>query len=269
MDILNAWLEDLPQQFQGKEFIDGLISAFAKQLEEIQSVFDELDLQTDLDSAIGKNLDNVGTIVNLTRKDAGLLLKKINPNEIDDNMYRAALKYKVLKNTCECTYYDIVNSIRYLWGVDYLVYTEPENRPATILIKMPLFDAENSDPAAARILVFKPAGVAFFYHIGYLAVMECFQGEDVCVPRLDLKYAIPFFDVRLFDGTWYPGGSNLLDAARVNLKIGLNLNMKIESNSETIENTIVETSKNLWTFDGLFMLDGTKTLNAAYRREEI
>ena len=36
MDILNAWLDDLPQQFQGKELIEGLISAFAKQLEEIQ-----------------------------------------------------------------------------------------------------------------------------------------------------------------------------------------------------------------------------------------
>ena len=35
MGILDDWIEDMPQQFQGKERIEALISAFAKQIEEL------------------------------------------------------------------------------------------------------------------------------------------------------------------------------------------------------------------------------------------
>lgn len=35
MDILDKWLDDLPQQFQGKKYIEALISVFAKQLEDL------------------------------------------------------------------------------------------------------------------------------------------------------------------------------------------------------------------------------------------
>ena len=68
MDILDKWLDDLPQQFQGKKYIEALISVFAKQLEDLYKVFEQLDTETDLDSAVGMNLDMVGDIVTLTRK---------------------------------------------------------------------------------------------------------------------------------------------------------------------------------------------------------
>ena len=63
VDILDKWLDDLPQQFQGKKYIEALISVFAKQLEDLYKVFEQLDTETDLDSAVGMNLDMVGDIV--------------------------------------------------------------------------------------------------------------------------------------------------------------------------------------------------------------
>lgn len=71
MKIVDNWLNDLPQQFLEKKNIEALIRAFSKQLQELQQVFDDLENLTDLDTATGQNLDMVGTIIPLSRKEAG------------------------------------------------------------------------------------------------------------------------------------------------------------------------------------------------------
>ena len=68
--ILYNWLNDLPQQFLEKERIEAVIKAFSKQMEEVNSAFMELETLTDIDSATGKNLDMVGTIVPVSRTEA-------------------------------------------------------------------------------------------------------------------------------------------------------------------------------------------------------
>ena len=65
--ILDSWLEDIPQQFRSKKNIGVLIRAFARQMDELQVVFDDLRTKRDIDTAEGKNLDRVGDIVVLTR----------------------------------------------------------------------------------------------------------------------------------------------------------------------------------------------------------
>ena len=78
MGILDKWLDDLPQQFQGKKHIEDLISVFAKQMEDLHRVFKQLDAETDLESAVGANLDMVGDIVTLTRKEADRKSTRLN-----------------------------------------------------------------------------------------------------------------------------------------------------------------------------------------------
>ena len=73
MKIVDNWLNDLPQQFLEKKNIEAMIRAFSKQLQQVQDVFEELTNCTDLDAAIGKNLDMVGTIIPLSRKEAAML----------------------------------------------------------------------------------------------------------------------------------------------------------------------------------------------------
>ena len=74
--IAEQWMRDFPQQFQGRRNIECLVRAFARQLKEVQDVFRELE-KLDLETAKGKNLDMVGDIVGLTRKEAGNPLYRI------------------------------------------------------------------------------------------------------------------------------------------------------------------------------------------------
>lgn len=171
MAILNAWLDDLPQQFQGKEFIEGLISAFAKQFEEIQEVFAELDLKTDLESAVGKNLDMVGDIVTLTRKEAGVLAGiDVTDPVISDERYRQFLKYQMLVNTNECTYNDLMDGLALLWDVSPIYYKEDPALPAVIILTMPFLTPGRKVVTLGEIPMVKPAGVRieFQYYIKVL-----------------------------------------------------------------------------------------------------
>ena len=78
MKIVDSWLNDLPQQFLEKKNIEALIPAFSKQLQEIEDVFDNLKNLTDLDTAAGQNLDMVGTIIPLSRKEADRKSTRLN-----------------------------------------------------------------------------------------------------------------------------------------------------------------------------------------------
>lgn len=143
--ILNALFKDLPQQFHDKAKIEVLFRSYSRQLEEIKQVFYELDNKTNLEDAEGVNLDNVGGIVNLTRREAGLLagIDVIEP-VISDERYRQFLKYKVLTNTSNCTYSDLITGNEMLWGIQNLHYVEDKNYPATIIFASDELDIENA-----------------------------------------------------------------------------------------------------------------------------
>ena len=195
MGILNSWIDDLPQQFQGKQHIEALISAFSRQLEELHGVFKQLDTETDLESAVGKNLDMVGDIVSLTRKEAGLLMG-IGMEEpvISDDRYRKLLRYKVLRDTSDCTYNDIMQSIQILWKTDNIEYFEDPDRPATILIKLRTMNVDSEvDPALGKTLAVKPAGVALVYTINYIVIVENHRMERFFFPRMRMCVAISFW----------------------------------------------------------------------------
>ena len=86
-----------------------------------------------MDTAVGKQLDGVGDIAVMTRKEAGQLAGNPIPFEvIDDNTYRQYLIYKILKNTCDCTYPDIIKAFRMFWDRP-LYYTEDPEQPATMI----------------------------------------------------------------------------------------------------------------------------------------
>ena len=137
MRILDAWLRDLPQQFLGLPKIETLISAFARQLQELEQVFADINEQTDLNTASGRNLDYIGTIIPLSRKDAGLLAGERDPDyEMSDELYRRYLKYWRLVNTEECTYRDLMDGLALLWDATQVHYQEnPGGSPARIHLR--------------------------------------------------------------------------------------------------------------------------------------
>lgn len=168
MAILDEWIEDLPQQFQNKENIETLIRAFSRQIEELLEVFKQLDSLTDLESAVGTNLDMVGDIITLTRKEAGILAGiDVEDPVISDERYRQFLKYQMLVNTNECTYHDLMDGLALLWDVSPIYYKEDPALPAVIILTMPFLTPGGKVVTLGEVPMVKPAGVRieFQYYI--------------------------------------------------------------------------------------------------------
>jgi len=213
--VFDEWINDIPSQFREKKNIEILIKAFSRQLQEVQQMFADLYEKTDLDVAAGQNLDYVGTIIPLTRKEAGELAG-LNVEEpvMSDARYRQFLRYRLLRNTSSCTYYDIMMSLDILWRADNIRYVEDPKRPATILIRLQYTDLDSeTDPAEGKVPALKPAGVTLAYTINYTAVFDQSDLERY-LARIRVHITIPYWVCRLFDGLWKPDGAYLLDAQR-------------------------------------------------------
>ncbi len=221
--LARGWLRDMPQQFQGKPKIEILIRALARQLEEVEAVLGEINELTDVDSAQGKNLDYVGDIVCMSRKEAGEFIKqRYDEPVISDERYREYLRYKILRNTSDCTYWDIMQALDILWDVTKATYYEQEDRPATIFIGLPAVDIEDADPAAGKPQILKPGGVGFIYTVKYGTIVDHRELERVAFFNLEIQSYFRFFELRSLNGEWLLDGSVLLNQ-RVICNMGMEL----------------------------------------------
>lgn len=133
VDYISVLKEDLVEQFRGKPNIEALVEVIGIELQQVADFYEQLRTERDLDHAVGKQLDGVGDIVVMTRKEAGELAGDPIPFDvIDDDTYRQYLIYKILKNTCDCTYPDIIKAFRMFWNRP-LYYTEDPDEPATMI----------------------------------------------------------------------------------------------------------------------------------------
>lgn len=174
-------LREFPHAFQNKEKIGVLVRAFARQLDGLYQAGMDLKTLCDLDTAQGKQLDGIGDIVVLSRSDAMRLIKgPIQYDIMDDEHYRHYLKYKILKNTSTCTYYDIITAVQMLWGADEIEYFEDPEEPAAVTLAFP-------DPGGAAQLDDIPpiiaAGVGIHIHAKSLihVAQRIFAGSCVGV----------------------------------------------------------------------------------------
>lgn len=132
-DFVTKLKKDLVEQFRGKANIEALMEVVGIELQEVFDFYEQLRTQRSVDTAVGKQLDGVGDIAVMTRKEAGQLAGNPIPFEvIDDDTYRQYLIYKILKNTCDCTYPDIIKAFRMFWDRP-LYYTEDPEQPATMI----------------------------------------------------------------------------------------------------------------------------------------
>lgn len=124
---------DLLEQFKGKPRIEALVEVMAEQMQDLFDFFEQLRNERDVYNSVGKQLDGVGDIAVLTRMEAGKLMGDPIPVDIiEDDLYRQYLIYKILKNTCDCTYPDIIKAFRMFWDRP-LYYSEDPKWPATMI----------------------------------------------------------------------------------------------------------------------------------------
>ena len=139
--------------------IDGFLSAFSVELDELSTEFNDLVLLNNIDMCSGVQLDRIGQIVGLTRHEAGVM---IGSRELadSDSIYGMTLKYKAYVNSCRCTPNDIIDATKIIFGATQVLYSERTDTPATFYLSI---SAPFSDIVMALLgthdLIIHPAGV--------------------------------------------------------------------------------------------------------------
>ena len=214
-DYIKRLKDDLVEQFKGKPYIDGLVEVIGRQFNELFAFYQQLQNETDVYDAVGKQLDGIGDIVVLSRSEAGQMITGEGvTNNPDDETYRRYLIYKILKNTCDCTYSDIMRAIKMFWSGPPLRYSEDPDKPATIC-----FDFEASKDLADQAIgipFVRAGGVGlymkmqktddFTVYFGFAlqrSATEVFECKEAVIdPR---TYLSDEFDIILADevGAWF------------------------------------------------------------------
>ena len=172
-DYIQRLHDDLAEQFKDMPTIEALNRAIGRQLNEVRQYFEDLRDKRGIDTAVGKQLDGVGDIVVLSRLEAGELAC-INESAfvLDDEDYRAYLKFKVLKNTNACTYYDLIKGLAMLWNMSPIYYHEDPAFPATIILTMPAMRPGGGLIEVGKVPTIRPAGVQVQFQYLIRVVVE-------------------------------------------------------------------------------------------------
>lgn len=117
LDHVAAALTRVTQQFKGKARFEALVSTFSEQVQGLEDAFNKLYSDRWLTTAIGLQLDNLGTVVGESRVGR------------DDEDYRTAIKARIAANVCNGTPDEI---LRVLSLYDAPVYKLTELFPAKL-----------------------------------------------------------------------------------------------------------------------------------------
>ncbi len=177
MSTYDDWIANIPFQFRDKPNISAIIKAFSKQLDAVKAVNRQLTEAVDIDTACGMNLDMIGTIVNVTRKDAHVLMNREMSVVITDEMYRNVLRFQALKNNSDATYADIMKGMYLLWGDAKIKYAEAIREPASIEISIAEITTDETDPALIRPMVIRPGGVKILFRSSYTDKIDMVSWE--------------------------------------------------------------------------------------------
>lgn len=159
-DYREKMVSDLLEQFRGKKNIGVIVESYAAQLQEVYEFLLSLLNLLDLDACTGAQLDLIGGIVVLTRYDARVMVGESYEGEIlDDDLYRKLIKWKILRNTNDCTYWSIMKGIKMFWDKTPVYYRTDPEIPATILLTTPPLDPETNPRDLLEMPIIRPGGV--------------------------------------------------------------------------------------------------------------
>lgn len=205
-NYLKFMTSDLLMQFRGEECKNNriLLSALARQLNDVLEMFQQLEERTFLrrlnENESGEalsygahkiQLDRIGEIVDLTRKQATLVSNKIESVDdieksgnitdvtlmnfikenfstyypekaLEDPEYSEYLYYKIFLNSSYCTYADVIKSLKMFWSKTPIYYQEKPEEPATIFLSTPELKPEQNARLFFLAPVVKAAGVRIF-----------------------------------------------------------------------------------------------------------
>lgn len=158
-DYIEKLRDDIVDQFRDKEKIDALLEVLGEQLNDVYNFFIQLRDERDIQRSVGKQLDGIGDIVVLSRKEGGeMACETGSVYVLTDDEYRRYLFYKIWKNSCECTYSDIMRAIRMFWDKP-IYYSEDPSEPATITLQTDDFGPDDDISVIMHTPFVKAGGV--------------------------------------------------------------------------------------------------------------
>lgn len=160
LDFREKLNQDLLEQFRGKKNIAVVANSYAKQLQEVHDFLESLLQLLDIDACTGAQLDIIGDIVVLSRYDARVIVERSYDGEaLDDDLYRKLIKWKILLNTNDCTYWSIMKGIKMFWDKTPVYYKTDPEIPATILLSTPPLDPSTNPRELLEVPIIRPGGV--------------------------------------------------------------------------------------------------------------
>lgn len=167
--------DDLLTQFHGQKNNTAIMRSYARQLQEVYAFLKSLLSLLDLDACTGPQLDLIGEIVVLSRYDARIIVGDAYEGQIlNDDLYRKIIKYKIIKNTSDCTYWSIIKGIKMFWDKP-LYYSEYPDKPATIFLRTDeLSINDHVEDLLHTPIIIKAAGVG----IHVVATIRFFDIEE-------------------------------------------------------------------------------------------
>lgn len=189
--------KDLVEQFRGKEKIETILGALGTQLNDLRKFYEDLRDYRNVHTAIGEQLDMCGDITGRSREAAAKMAYLQLADMEDDELYRKYILQKMLANSTSCTYDDVIGAFKMLYDDAPIYYTEDPDRPATIILQVPLSGDEGVVPAVTDNLTIKPGGVAveFHYKVGSKGIII---GESMAVWYNEVPEC-----GTLYCGTWW------------------------------------------------------------------
>lgn len=283
--LYDEWKRLTLSQFYGKKILMGIARAAAEILEQVYEEQQELRTLLDIDAQEGVNLDHLGEIVSINRTEAHEFIVTNEEFEMTDELYRKMLRYKILLNNSNATYYDIMEGVNIIWDTDNVIYRETPERPATIFLDLKTVNVDGIDPGIGRILAIKPAGVGLLYYVNYLVDVDISSLERANVPSIAVTAEFPFWrsDHWILNGFWRLDGKRDLDGInrplpmwmlltaypiknRESFSISFDPTIRVGSVSERSHVSVVMTSEFYywgWVLDGFWKLNGRRFLTSA------
>ena len=164
-DYAAALKYDLAEQFKDEPNIEALMDVIGAELQEVSDFYQQLLDERSVSTSVGVQLDGVGDIAVLSRKEAGILAGEEDSVEVlDDDTYRHYLLYKIFKNSCNCTYPDIMKAARMFWDLP-LYYSEDIDIPATMILDTGEISSEYDIGPLMEAPILRAAGVTFILYI--------------------------------------------------------------------------------------------------------
>ena len=158
-DYRQKMVDDLLEQFRGKKNIGVLVESYAQQFQEVYDFLMSLLKLLDLEACTGAQLDLIEIVV-LSRYDARVMVEQSYEGEVlDDDLYRKLLKWKILLNTNDCTYWSMMKGIKYFWDKSPVYYETDPEIPATILLTTPPLDPETNPRDLLEMPIIRAGGV--------------------------------------------------------------------------------------------------------------